>query len=323
MNRVLIALLGVLVATGTHALAAKPKAPAKAGAAPAASSKELEKLRGEFTWGMNPDEVLVKMVQKIEASFQEKIDKTANDPTKQDRVRKEMHAEIEVARKHSLVKFDGKTTGYDASIIDQEFTHRAGESMLVAKEESASRYFFFVNDRLYKMFIAFDKEILQGKGFQEFGKLMQARFGKAREVHVEAKTKSGAFKKLDHYLWGAKSGDALRLVDRSGFYGVFCLVMYDGKVEDQQLVARKANAKGEKTDALVEAVTAGGAEGRDPNDDVVNSVTGGPRKPAAATAPAGTPVRAPTPEESNRPDTDEDSGKDKKPKGKAGKGLEL
>src|SRR6185369_7643362 len=50
---------------------------------------------------------------------------------------------------------------------------------------------FFVGDRLYKMFIAFDKEMLDGKGFKEFGALMQARFGKSKEIFVDERTKAG------------------------------------------------------------------------------------------------------------------------------------
>ena len=88
-----------------------------------------------------------------------------------------------------LVKFDDQKTGYDVSIVDQEFLRNAGESMLVAKEETATRYFFFRNDGLYKMFLAFDKDILQGKSFRDFGKLMQKRFGKAREVTVQENTR--------------------------------------------------------------------------------------------------------------------------------------
>src|SRR5688572_14575753 len=145
------AVLAVPFAGSASAAAAKKKVAAKvAVSAPAASAKELEKLKGDFKWGMSPDEVMTKMVQKIEGTFAERLNKTATDPARQDRVRKEMRAETEKAKKHSLVKFEGQKSGYDVSIIDQEFGHNVGESMLVAKEDSASRYFFFVGDRLYK-----------------------------------------------------------------------------------------------------------------------------------------------------------------------------
>ena len=324
--------VSLMVASGARpGMAQKKKAAATATAktsaagAPAASQSETEKLKGSFKWGMTPDEVIAKMVEKIEASYADRINKTAQDPAKQDRVRKEMRYETEKAKKHSMVKFEGQKSGYDVSIIDQEFTHNAQESMLVAKEDNATRYFFFAMDRLYKMFIAFDKDVLQGKQFPEFGKMMQARFGKAKEVYVDEKSKKGVTRKLDHYVWNSKGGDVLRLVDRSGFYDVYCLVIYDRDTEGRQMDARKANAKVEKKDAIVEAVTSGKADERDENDNVMDRITGNQvRKPgdeeavgnirvpstSAVDRPA---VKAPTPSEVNA-----DSSSTAKPaKGKA------
>jgi hypothetical protein len=166
---------------------------------------------------------------------------------------------------------------------------------------------------------------------------MQGRFGRAREVFIEEKSKKGVARKLDHYVWGSKSGDGLRLVDRSGFYDVYCLVIYDGSVEQKQAEARKANQKGERTDALVEAVTGGGGVDRDPNDNVVDRITGrqvkkpGEDQPQNIQVPSPTNVRAPTPDEVNKAgggDSKPASGA--KPKGKEGgsrpteaKGIEL
>src|SRR5204863_1286759 len=127
-----------------------------------AAGEAIEKLKGDFKWGMGPDEVVAKVQDRIRANYDERIKKTAQDPSRQDRVRKDMMAEVEKV-KDKVIKFDGQKTGYDVSIIDQEFLHGMGESMLMTKEETATRYFFFSDGRLYKMFIAFDKEMLQGK----------------------------------------------------------------------------------------------------------------------------------------------------------------
>jgi hypothetical protein len=278
----------------------KKAAPAKGPAA------EFEKLKGNYKWGMSPDEIIAKVQENVRAGFDERLQKTLNDPTKQDRVRKEMAAEVDRV-KAKVVKFDGQKTGYDVSIVDQEFLHGIGESMLVAKEETDTRYFFFANDRLYKMFIAFDKEMLQGKTFREFGQLMQHRFGKAKEVNVEEKTKAGVKVKLDHFVWGTKNGDMLRLVDRSEFYDVFCLVIYDGKVAEKQDEIRKSRSGGPKHDNLVEAVTTQSKNDLDPNDNVIDQISGkevlkpGEKRAADIVVPSPVPaVRAPTPSEVNR-----------------------
>jgi hypothetical protein len=342
MSLVAVVALALPFAGSAVAAPKKKAAPAaKAVAAPNASAEEIEKLKGEYKWGMTPDEVLVKMVQKVEGTFDERLKKTASDPARQDRVRKEMRAEVEKVKKHSLVKFEGQKSGYDVSIIDQEFSHNTGESMLVAKEENANRFFFFAGDRLYKMFIAFDKDMLQGKTFKEFGGLMQAKFGKAREIHVDERSKAGVTRKLDHFIWSTKTGDVLRLVDRSSFYDVYCLVIYDGGVNSRQAELGKAHKKAAKSDALVDAVVGKPLNSRDENDNVIDRITGREvRRPGdnpqeldiKVPMPAAAPTRAPTPAEVNRADplpAEEDKpAKPAKSKGKSKEkdptqGLEL
>jgi hypothetical protein len=309
MTRTAIVFLTALLVAPGGALAVPSKATkaAKPGKAAAASSAEIEKLKGEFKWGMTSDEVVQKVQEKVRAGYQERLDKSANDPTRNDRLRKEMIADVDKV-KGKLVKFDEQKTGYDVSIVDQEFLRNAGESMLVAKEDTATRYFFFRNDRLFKMFLAFDKDILQGKSFRDFGKLMQKRFGKAREVNVQEKNKAGVRVKLDHFLWAAKDGDTLRLVDRSEFYDVYCLVIADAAVSRQQEELRQARATGPKPDSLIEAVTAPGTNERDPNDNIIDRITGketpkpGEQPPApTVTVPPTTPPPADKPPEAVQP----------------------
>jgi hypothetical protein len=266
-------LFALLVASGSApAAAAKGEKSSKA-PAPSASSSEISKLKGEFKWGMNSEQVIGKVQDRVRAAYQDRLNKSANDPSRNDRLRKEMMAEAEKV-KTSLVTFDDQKTGYDVSIVDKEFLRNAGESMLVAKEDNATRYFFFSNNELYKMFLAFDKEILQGKSFRDFGKQMQKRFGKAREVNVEERSKAGARMKLDHFIWSSKGGDTLRLVDRSEFYDVYCLVIYDSAVARKQDDLRQARSGGPKPDGLIEAVTAPASNERDPNDNIIDRISG-------------------------------------------------
>ena len=295
MTRIAIVLLSALQVVPALAASSKGKA-----AAPAASGSELNKLKGEFKWGLNTDEVVAKVQDRVRAAYQERLTKSANDPTRNDKLRKEMMTELEKV-KNSLVKFDEQKTGYDVSIVDKEFLRNAGEAMLVAKEDTATRYFFFSNNQLYKMFLAFDKEILQGKSFREFGKLMQKRFGKAREVNVEERSKAGARMKLDHFIWSSKGGDTLRLVDRSEFYDVYCLVIYDSGVSRKQEELRQARTGGPKPDGLIEAVTAPASNERDPNDNIIDRITGketpkpGEQPAADVKVPPVTPPPATTP----------------------------
>ncbi len=258
-----------------HAVTKKPAAKTAKGATkvPLASAAEIERLKFGFKWGMTPDDVAGKLTERIEASYQDRLQKYAADPTRYDRLQKQLRGELEGVKKN-LVKFDGQKSGYDVSIIDQEFGQKTNESMLIAKEETATRYFFFHDERLYKMFVAFDKEILKGKSFDEFSKLMQARFGKAAAGFVDVAVRGGMDRKLDHYSWSSGGGDGLRLVDRSEFYDVYCLALYDARVAGDLTAARRAaNPVADKRDSLVDAVTTTGAAG-DSNDNVIDRIVG-------------------------------------------------
>lgn len=253
------------------------------GSAPAASTAEVNKLKavrlgdpkaGVFKWGMKPDEVLAEVKGSIEARFQPKIAQASQDPGKQQRIRDQMSREVNEVKK-SFTKFEGQKSGWDVSIIGQEFQQNTSESVIVTKEDVWTRYFFFFEDGLYKMFLAFNKDAIAGKSFTDFGKSMEAKYGRAKEVYRDEKTKGGVKRFLDHYEWSAAGGDRLKLVDRSDFYGVYCLVLFDGGTQDRVVEKRKmVNPGNVEKDALVEAVTAKESGSRDSNDDIIDRVTG-------------------------------------------------
>ncbi len=196
------------------------------------------------------------------------------DPGKQQRIRDEETREISAVKK-SFTKFEGQKSGWDVSIIGSEFQQNTAESVLVTKEDVWTRYFFFFEDGLYKMYLAFNKDAIAGKSFADFGKAMEAKYGRAKEVFRDDKVRGGVKRVLDHYEWSASGGDRLKLVDRSEFYGVYCLVLYDGAVQDRVIDRRKAVNPGTVSkDDLVEAVTQKEASNRDSNDDIIDRVTG-------------------------------------------------
>ncbi len=268
-----------LAASAPSAMAAKGKkgkkgktAVEKVGPAPAASTEQIAELKGDYKWGMASKQVIDKIHERITATYTERLEKSAADPSRNDALRKQLRGEIAKADKN-FVKFDGQRTGWDVSIIDQEITQNAGQSMVFAKEKTSTRYFFFVDDKLYKMFIAFDKEMLAGKSFEDFGAGMQAKFGRAQPVYVMRNTHGVQEKKLDHFLWGSTTGDGLRLVDRSEFYDVFCLVVYDGAVERRTAEARRAAAS-QVSGSVVDTLISDKPSDRDENDNVIDRITG-------------------------------------------------
>src|SRR6187397_875778 len=171
----------------------------KGGSAPTASSAEVNKLKavrlgdpkaGTFKWGMKPEEVMAQAKTAVEAKYEPRIEKARQDPGLQQRIRDELQRELAAVKK-SFTKFEGQKTGWDVSIIGPEFQQNTAEAVLVTKEDIWTRYFFFFEDGLYKMFLAFNKDAIGGKGFAEFGKGMESKYGHAKEVYRDDKTRGG------------------------------------------------------------------------------------------------------------------------------------
>ena len=276
MTRLGMSLLAmVLVVSTAHGALAKGKRrkmPKVKGPAPVAKAAEIKELKGDYKWGMTPSQVIQKIDAKIDASFKERVEKYRMDPRMSDKLRGEIKSEKDRVAK-SLVKFDGQKSGWDVSIIDDEFLQNNGESMLFYKEPKQTRYFFFQGDSLYKMFVAFDKDVVAGKSFSEFGDMMQQKYGKAQSVYRDVAMHGQKNKILDAFQWRSAEGDGLRLVDRSKFYDVYCLVIYDQAVAERQAEIRKANAEKVPKGSIVDNVIEKTSE-RDENDNVIDRITG-------------------------------------------------
>jgi hypothetical protein len=251
-------------APAKKAPAAKKAAPAKPAVAPmvdAEHKKALAEKFGGFKFGMSKDEVLKVLQKQIEDRFEEKI-KATTDMAAQDKLRKERKAELaRVAQ--TYVKFDGKKTGWDVSIVENEFAHGTGESMMERWENESGknnrRFFFFKDEKLYKMYISLDVSMIpeEKRNFDTFKGVMESQYGKGL---VDAGTIS----------WRAGEFDA-RAVDRLKDYGALGLVVEDPKVRNELVAAREAVApKKAETPSVIKAVI--DVDGKDHPD--VKSNTG-------------------------------------------------
>jgi hypothetical protein len=275
--RLQILLFSFLVAT--PALAKGKKAASKGGGGAESSGKKtapnakaLADLAGKFKWGMTPDEVTKLITDQINGKYQDQIAKET-DVYQQDNLRKSMNEEIEKV-KTSYIKFDGQKSGWDVSIVDKEFSHRDGESMMVFWEKDQRRFLFFYNEHLYKQFIAFNAEhpVFQGKTFDDFAKLIEKRFGPAEMKFASLRTKDE--QTLDHLEWAPSGDDELWAIDQSQFYGNFCLVLKQRSIS-QQLASKHGERNGKGGgNALIDSVTTPDKIQGDPNADVVDQITG-------------------------------------------------
>ncbi len=145
----------------------------------------LQELMGEFDFGMTHAQVLRKVTEQIHKRYDSKIFATS-DVYQQDKLRRERDQEIERIG-DSYQEFKGETTGWDVSVIDDQFVHETGESMLnywePLKNRNERRFFFFVDDRLYKMVVTIDASTIEKsrRKFDVFRPVLEGRYGTGRE----------------------------------------------------------------------------------------------------------------------------------------------
>lgn len=187
LRRILvIALLGSIapaapVLAAPRAQAAAAKKPRRV-AVSAEHKKKLAELMGGFKFGMTKDEVIAVFAKQLDERYDEQIKQTT-DIAAQDRLRRDKRNEVNRLQQ-SYISFDsGKPSPWDVSIVEDEFAHNTGESMLERWEnqggQNQRRFFFFFDGKLWKMFISLDVSILpeDKKNFATFQQVMESKYG--------------------------------------------------------------------------------------------------------------------------------------------------
>lgn len=244
------------------------KAPAKVALTPE-QKKAREELLGPFKWGMSKDEVIKALSKQLDERYAEQIAETS-DVYKQDKLRKEKAKEIKRVKK-SWVAFEGKKTGWDVSIIDEQFAHGTDEAMLEYWENQGGRnqrrFFFFQDGALYKMFLQIDTTQFESEqaNFEYFAGLMGARFG-------------------EDVLRTPSDGEHMdvRVIDKTRFYDAFCIVVQDPDRARTVAAVRADRVKDDKPEnnilkAVVESGDTSGPD-LDSNKDAIDGIIGGGKK---------------------------------------------
>jgi hypothetical protein len=230
----------------------------------------VTKLMAPFKWGMSVDEVRKQLIKDVKEEYTPTIDKI-KEPLEQDKVRREMLTKVDELEK-GLVTFSGTRTPWDVSIIEKEFAHRNTESMMFRWGQRDRRFYFFHNDRLWKIYIAFNADLFEGKTFDDFAMVMQARFGSYQK---KMGTTVKGEKVLDHLYWPVVEKTVLRALDNTAFYGNFCMVLINKNEEAIVAQGRALNSPKKEGSSLVKAVAGGkGSSDQDSNDNIVDQVTG-------------------------------------------------
>lgn len=239
----------------------------------AKSKHQLKDTLGKIEWG----DSRVTVLKKLKASMFEKIKK---DPKlKKDRLKMQVaHKGVldkYAAIERSKTSFRGKRTGYEVSIIADEYTKNNNESMILVKDKYADRYYFFMDGRFYKMLVGYDRGYLKGVSFENFVAQTMKRYGRPKDIEYG---EIFGEEELAQARW-MDGATILSLHNKREFFGTYTMVFSDRKrVKSLNASGRKFGGKGkakkgpEKVSSSVAALTKSNA--RDKNKDIVNSMVG-------------------------------------------------
>jgi hypothetical protein len=269
MKRVITFVLLSAFVVGAFVIEADAQRRQRRQAQVAPQSAEIANSLGELRWGMSRDDVYNQFVKQIRERYRPLHNK-ARDAMAEDQLRHQEREEIQRIRR-SYVRFRGQTTGWDVSFLRDEFTHANGEAMLVVRDGNSQNFYFFIRNRLWKWYKAFDAEVFAGQSFDGFATALQTRYGRALTRNGRL-TERGEEKQ---WLEWQDQSTRLRAIDENRFYGFYCLVFEDKNTLGQlEQLRTNTAAQQQQGHALVDAVTGDDTAASDANQDVVDRLTG-------------------------------------------------
>lgn len=222
MRSVALLALG-LALPGAHAWAQPLGASGAAQAASAQGTRAephtgVSRILNLLDWGAGNHAVLGQVKGELDERYK-KLLEGVRDTLQIDRVLKQKREEAK-ALEESILHFRGQRTGYEASIIAEEFLVGHGESMLRIDDRQAQRYYFFSDDGLYKILVAYNTSVSRDVPFSEFIRQVTGRYG-APKAENWVNNEDGE-RVLKSIYW---EDDQTRLIveDRSSFFGTFVM----------------------------------------------------------------------------------------------------
>ena len=211
--------------------------------------RALGELMGPFKFGMSKKKVTNILASEIKKRYDAQI-KDTNDVYAQDKLRRKQQKELARISK-SYTQFKGKKTGWDVSIIDDQFGHKTDESMLVYWEnvdgKDQRRFFFFHDGQLYKMFVALNSSMLKDdqRTFDYFKTIMVGRYGKGSVVEENGKRVALEWRTRKYHV---------KAIDKLEFYGSFCLMVADPAREKTLIALRAAGKPDKKSSPIIDTM---------------------------------------------------------------------
>jgi hypothetical protein len=275
MNRVLLAAslaVCAVVATGMMAVAAPPRGPAD----PPTVNSLASLMVKDVSWGMSHTQV-TEVYNRLNGLFdREYAPLLAKEQPGVDMQQLEADRDNRKANfERSFAEFTaGSPTGYDVGALHLEYTYNNGEAIQRLFKDGKNRYFFFIKDRLWKIY---DEVPLKADGplgatFQEAVTKLNALFSVAARIRTPDASQGRERTEAD---W-QDARSHLRAVDRTGEHLVG--VVLEDRVTANNLPALRTNRPVDPfaLDPSIAALTRNGVS--DPNAGRAATVDAGARK---------------------------------------------
>lgn len=228
----------------------------------ATSKAEISAVLGDLTWGMSHDMVMKKLEEKIMADFQAKSRGTT-DLAYADMQMKARVERIENMKKSYLPLVRDNVAGLSVSIIGEEFMPDNDESILTQREDIATKYYFFLSDKLYKIAIVYDSSYLGPIAFDTFVATTEQKYGPSSD---EVWTDDGDF---NESIWRAKDGTTLSVKNKYASYNTFLMVFSEEAVNKtlvhKHIAHYKMTNAGPEISSSIDSLTSDSAETSGPN----------------------------------------------------------
>ena len=186
-------------------------------------------------WGMTSAQLVEFYSGEIDRAYKPQYDKAQPGPAT-DRLDAAV-ASAKDAFRRSKIEFGELPTGIDSTALRSEYTYKNGESMMQMSRSAGKRYFFFFNDKLWKIYdeLPLGEGKPMGSTFEEAAQVLATRYGVAgRETEIDY-VAGRNFTELD---W-QDARTRVRLLDRSGLRMVG--MVYEERATLNNLAALRVN----------------------------------------------------------------------------------
>ena len=229
----------------------------------------LNEALGDIKWGDTKKDILDKL-KKSETERFRKDESIRRDQLLMQRERKALMDRLAAADK-SYTRLEGRT-GYEVSVIADEFTSNNGESFMVMKDKVAQRFYFFIDGKFYKLVVGYNPSYMQNVGFES---LVGSSVNKYGRPAVAEYSEIGGKEQLGLVQWEDPE-TVLAVKNKKELFDTYTMVFTDRQALRRLEASNRKFGGGDKSEeevsAAVQALTESGSY--ETNANVLDSLGG-------------------------------------------------